>query len=216
MPAKTAPSSRWPLTFVRSLPAGLAGCGMALAAAAQDAPVNKPILAPPPSVWDRQVLSGRPLLSQTVSDFAAITTGIVFGMGPGEVNAHMPNPAKGISWTALPAATEFHDDVRYFWIRFEDARGLRVGAKSCAGAESYIVFLFQPRGLFRISYRLVPDVACPRPAGAIAEIFARFVSLATDLALSVHYRAGPMEVVDVTDPTAGYLMATRWQPRAAE
>ncbi len=216
MPVKTAPFWRWPSTFVRSLPVALVGCAMACVAAAQDASVNKAILAPPPSAWDRLMLSGRPLLSQTVSDFAAITTGIVFGMGPGEVNAHMPNPAKGISWSALPAAAEFQNDVRYFWIRFEDARDLRVGATSCVGAESYIVFLFQPRGLFRISYRLVPDVACPRPAGAIAEVFGRFVSLATNIALSVHYRAGPMEVVDVTDPTAGYLMATRWQPRAEE
>lgn len=216
MPVKTAPSWRWPSTFVRSLPVALMGCGMACVAAAQDAPVNKPILAPPPSLWDRQMLSGRPLLSQTVSDLTAVTAGIAFGMGPGEVNTHMPNPAKGIAWTALPAATEFTDDVRYFWIRFRDARDLRMGATACAGTDSYIVFLFQPRGLFRISYRLVPDVACPRPADAAEEIFGRYVSISTDIALSVHYRAGATEIVDVTDPTAGYLLATRWQPRAAK
>jgi hypothetical protein len=216
MPAKMAPSWRRLLALSLALLAPLVGAGVSTPAAAQDAPVNKPILAPPPSRWDRQMLSGRPLLSQTVSDLTAVTAGIAFGMGPGEVNTHMPNPAKGIAWTALPAATEFTDDVRYFWIRFEDARDLRMGATACAGTDSYIVFLFQPRGLFRISYRLVPDVACPRPADAAEEIFGRYVSISTDIALSVHYRAGATEIVDVTDPTAGYLLATRWQPRAAK
>ena len=216
MPANTAPSWRQRPTPILTLLVTLAGLGGAWPATAQDAPVNKPIMAPPPSQWDNKMLSGRPLLSQTVSDFAAIAAGIQFGMGPAEVNDHMPSPAKGISWSALPAAVEFQNDVRYFWIRFEDSRDLRMGATGCAGADSYIVFLFQPSGLFRISFRLVPDAACPRPAAAAAEVFKRYVAISTDIALSVHYRAGAMEIVDVTDPTAGYLLATRWQPRVAE
>ena len=216
MPAKTAPSWRRRPKLIMALLATLAGFGGALPVSAQDGTTNKPILAPPPSQWDRKMLSGRPLLSQTISDFTAITTGIVFGMGPGEVNDRLPNPARGISWSALPAAAEFQNDVRYFWIRFEDARDLRMGATGCAGADSYIVLLFQPRGLFRISYRLMPDVACPHPGVAAREVFGRYVSITATIALSVHYRAGRMEVVDVTDPTAGFLLNTRWQPRAEE
>ena len=215
MPATTAPSWRRYWTFAAALPALLALlAGGVLPATAQQTRTNKPILAPPPSQWDRQMLAGRPLLSQTVSDLSAITSGIAFGMGPGEVNTHMPAPAKGVSWTALPQATEFPDDVRYFWARLEDASTLQAGASACTGDESYIVFLFRPRGLFRISYRLMPSAGCPQPADAAAEIFGRFVAITTDIALSVHYRAGPMQVVDITDAAAGYLLTTRWQPRA--
>ncbi len=214
MPAIAAPSWRCLTIFLMALLASPVGGGAMSPAAAQPTKANKPILAPPPSQWDRQMLSGRALLGQTITDFTAITGGITFGMGPGEVNAHMPSPAKGVSWVAMPQATEFQDDIRYFWVRFEDARDLQMGATACVGDESYIVFLFRPSGLFRISYRLMPSAACPRPADATAEIFGRYVAITTDIALSVHYKAGPMEVVDVTDSTAGYLLATRWQPRA--
>lgn len=214
MPATAAQDWRRHLTCILTRLTLLAGIVCALPAAAQTASNNKPILAPPPSVWDHQMLSGRPLLSQTVSDFAAITNDILFGMGPGEANDHLPTPAAGVSWNTLPPATEFQDDVRYFWVRFQDAGALRVGATACVGPDSYIVFLFRPRGLFRISYRLLPSAACPTPIDAAEQIFGRYVTLSTDIALSVHYRAGPIEVVDVTDPTAGYLIATRWQPHA--
>ncbi len=214
MPATTAPSWRRHFFPVLAL---LAGFGVTAPAWAQDEAVDMPILQPPPSVWDHQMLSGRPLLNQTVSNLTAITTGIAFGMGPGEVNTHMPVPAQGISWSDLPAAPEFRDDVRYFWIRFDEARGLRMGAKGCAGADSYVVFLFQSRGLFRMSLRLVPDVACPHPAAAALEIFGRFVSLATEVTIAEHYRAGSMEIIDVTDPTAlSALRAVRWQPKAVD
>lgn len=213
MLAIAAPPWRQRSTFILALLALLAGGG-GLSSAAGQQTQTKPILAPPPSLWDHAMLSGKALLSQTVTDFRAITNGIIFGMGSGEVNMHMPSPAKDVSWSALPQATEFQDDIRYFWVRFEDARDLRAGALSCAGDDSYIVFMFQPRGLFRISYRLMPSAACPRTANAAAEIFRRYVTITTDIALSVHYRAGPMEIVDVTDATAGYLVATRWQPRA--
>jgi hypothetical protein len=213
MPAKAARSWRSSIIIAGAL---LAGVALACPAIADDTVTTIPILAPPPSVWDRQMLSARPLLSQTRTDLANITTGILFGMGPGEVNAHMPVPTKGIDWANLPSASEFHDDVRYFWIRFQDARDLQEGATGCVGADSYIVFLFQPRGLFRISYRLLPDVACPKPSLAASEVFGRYVSLSTEIALSVHYRPGGLEIVDITDPTAGYLLTTRWQPPRAE
>jgi hypothetical protein len=176
-------------------------------------PTPKPILAPPPLLWDNAMLSARPALGQTVSDFAAITGGIVFGMEPADANALLPVPASGITWTVLPPASEFQDDIRYFWTRLDGARDLRAGSTACVGGSSYIVFLFQARGLFRISYRLIPDAACPRPGDAAREIFGRYVQITRSIAQSVHYRVGAMEVVDITDPTAGYLTTVRWQPR---
>lgn len=216
MPATLAPFWRRKALLAPFLLAMLAGTVRVPAANAQTEQANKPILAPPPLVWDRQMLAGKPLLSQTVSDLTRITAGIAFGMGPGEVNAQMPAPTVGVIWSALPSATEFQDDVRYFWIRFEDARDLRAGAKSCAGDDSYIVFLFLPRGLFRISYRLMPSASCTQTADAAQEVLGRYVTLSTDVALTVHYHAGPLEIVDVTDPTSGTLASMRWQPRAEE
>ena len=213
MPAIAALPWRRRRSLILSVLALLLAFGCARPAAAQSNPVNKPIFAVPPAVWDRKMVSARPLLSQTVSDFAAIVDGIVFGMGPAEVNARMPVPAQGVTWTALPQATEFTDDVRYFWVKFDDAPNMRAGTSACVGDESYIVFLFKARGLFRISYRLMPSAACPRTTDAMGQIFGRFVSITADIALGVHYRAGPLDVVDITDATAGYLLATRWQPR---
>jgi|GEM_PF-2100460 len=185
--------------------------------AAQPAPgtqETKHILTPPPLRWDRQMLSGRPALSQTITDFAAITTGITFGLDPSAVNAKLPAPAPGVAWGSLPAAGEFQDDIRYFWVRLEGLTDLHAGATACLGVDSYIVFLFQQRGLFRMSYRLAPDATCPNVNDAAEEIFGRYVSIATDIAQSVHYRAGSLEIVDISDPTAsGYLVATRWHPR---
>ncbi len=201
-------------SLLPALLAMLVAAAVVRPADAQAPPAGRPIFAVPPSLWDRRMVSVRPLLNQTVSDFAAIADGIVFGMGPGEVNAHMPVPAKGVTWTALPQATEFQDDVRYFWVKFDDAPNLRAGATACAGDESYIVFMFKTRGLFRISYRLMPSAVCPRTTEVLDQIFGRFVAISADIAASVHYRAGPLDVVDITDSTAGYLLSTRWQPRA--
>jgi hypothetical protein len=213
MPAIAAQPWRHCRSLVLTLLAMLVGFSAARPADAQMTQSSKPIFAVPPSIWDRRMVSARPLLTQTISDFAALADGIVFGMGPGEVNAHMPVPAKGVTWTALPQATEFQDDVRYFWVKFDDAPNLHTGATACAGDESYIVFMFKTRGLFRISYRLMPSAVCPRTAEVLGQIFGRFVSMTTDIAYSVHYRAGPLDVLDITDATAGYMLSTRWQPR---
>ncbi len=188
--------------------------GLAMAQPASGTAERKHVLTPPPLRWDRQMLSGRPALSQTVSDFAAITGGVTFGLGPAAVNGKLPAPAPGVTWASLPAATEFQDDLRYFWVRLEGLSDLRAGTTACLGVDSYIVFLFQQRGLFRISYRLAPDATCPNVGDAAADIFGRYVSIATDIAQSAHYRAGPLEIVDISDPTAAsYLVATRWRPR---
>lgn len=212
MQAIAARSLRRGVGFILAVLVPLAGgWGTSRASAQQAAP--KPILAPPPLLWDNAMLSARPALSQTVSDFAAITGGIVFGLQPDDANALLPAPAAGITWTVLPPASEFQDDIRYFWTRLEGARDLRARSTACVGGSSYIVFLFQARGLFRISYRLIPDASCPRPGDAASQIFGSYVQITRSIAQSVHYRVGAVEVVDITDPTAGYLTTVRWQPR---
>ncbi len=219
MPAHAARSLRRRPAFALMLLAPLGVVAPTWAAPAWTAPGQAPdavlhILVPPPTKWDHQMLATHPALNQTVSNFKAITGGIAFGMPPAGVNAKLPVPEPGIAWTSLPQATEFQDDVRYFWTRLDGVHELRAGATACAGAGSYIVFLFQQRGLFRVSYRLTPDAACPNVAAAADEIFGRYVGIAQDIAQSVHYRVGTMEVVDITDPTAGELVGVRWQPRA--
>lgn len=182
----------------------------ASAARAQDA-ATKPILLPPPLQWDRAMLTNKPALQQNASDLANLTDGIVFGMSPSKVNSQLPDPFPGLTWSALPEASEYSGEVRYFWSRFDAAAPLLAGLTACAGQESYVVFLFSSRGLFRLSYRLLPDKDCPDPAQAARQIFARYVPIGPVVALSAHYRAGTAEVVDVTDPTAGVLIQTRWR-----
>jgi hypothetical protein len=157
------------------------------------------------------MLANRPALPQTATDFANLTSGIAFGMTPAEVNARLPDPYPGLSWSALPEASEYPGEVRYFWSRMDGAGALRVGVTSCTGSASYVIFLFGSHGLFRLSYRLLPDQGCPRTTAAARDIFARYVPIGSVVALSVHYRSGTAEVVDVTDPTAGYLIPTRWR-----
>ena len=50
------------------------------------------IFTPPPVQWDNAMLSFRPALQQTATDFANLTGGIAFGMSPGQVNALLPDP----------------------------------------------------------------------------------------------------------------------------
>lgn len=176
--------------------------------------VPKRIFAVPPVQWDNSLLTSRPASQQTASDLANLTAGIVFGLTPADVNTRLPEPALGVSWSSLPTAIEFPEDVRYFWTRLAGAQDLQAGIASCAGANSYIVFLFRSRGLFRLSYRFVPDAACPDPAPAVADIFARYLQIGSDVALAVHYSSGGVQVVDITDPTADYLIPLRWRNNA--
>jgi hypothetical protein len=176
--------------------------------------VPKRIFAVPPVQWDGALLTSRPAVHQTPSDLANLTAGIVFGLTPTDVNARLPDPAPGVSWSSLPTAIEFPEDVRYFWTRLAGAQDLQTGLASCAGANSYIVFLFRTRGLFRLSYRFVPDATCPDPAPAVADIFARYLLLGSDVAVAVHYSSGGVQVVDITDPTADYMIPLRWRNNA--
>ena len=171
----------------------------------------KHIFPVPPLQWDANLLSARSALHETSSDMANLTAGIIFGLTPGDVNSLLPDPSPGVTWNSLPAASEYPEDVRYFWTRLAGSQDLQSAISSCAGANSYIVFLFRTRGLFRLSYRFVPDAGCPDPSDAVAAIFARYLQLGRSVALGVHYRSGGIQVVDVTDPTADYLIPLRWQ-----
>jgi hypothetical protein len=186
------------------------------ALAQQAAAPAKRIFTPPPLQWDHAMLSFRPALQQTATDFANLTGGMAFGMSPTEVNARLPDPYPGLSWSGLPIANEYPGEVRYFGAPIERAGPLRMDLKACAGATSYVVFLFSSRGLFRLSYRLSSDPVakvggCADTVEAARELFARYVPLGQTVALSVRYRTGKTEVVDVSDPTAGYLIPTRWR-----
>lgn len=192
----------------------VAWCGPAYAQpAAATAPATKRLIALPPLEWDAEMMSARPLLHQGPSDLAALTGGIAFGLRPDVVNGLLPEPTPGLGWTDLPLANEFSQDVRYFWIKVLGSRELSAGIVSCIGANSYIAFYFRDRGLFRISYRFLSDATCPQPREAAEAVFARYSSIGRDIALSVHYRNGRTEVVDITDPGSGALLSQRWLAR---
>lgn len=144
---------------------------------------------------------------------ANLTGDIVFGLPPTDVNNLLAEPAPGVAWSKLPAANEFSEDVRYFWIRLAGSQDLQAAITTCPGTNSYIVFLFRARGLVRMSYRLVPDASCPDPAPAAAAIFARYLQLGREVALAVHYVSGGVQVVDVSDPAADTLLPIRWLNR---
>lgn len=155
----------------------------------------------------------RPAQIHGASDLANLTGGIVFGLSPSDVNVRLPTPQPGLEWAGLPSATEYPDDVRYFWVRFDAMRDLSAGVTSCVGANSYVVFMFRTRGLFRISWRLLADAACASPRAAAEEIYGRFLAIDMAAAIATHYRPGKAEAVEVTDPNAGYLIPFRWDNR---
>ena len=174
---------------------------------------TKRIYIIPPRQWDHAMSRDQPAQILGASDLANLTGGIVFGLSPDEVNAKLPNPTPGIEWAGLPFANEYPDDVRYFWVRLDAVREPRGGISSCVGANSYIVFLFRPRGLFRISWRLLPDINCSSTRAAADDIYARYLAIDGAPALTTRYRAGSAEVVEITDPTVDYLMPYRWTNR---
>jgi hypothetical protein len=169
------------------------------------------IFVPPPVQWDQSMLGSRPALQQTNDDFYALSGGITFGMSAVELNTRLPAPYSAMSWTALAIANEYRGEVRYFGMPIAAAGPLRMDATACTGARSRLVFLFSDHGLFRLSYRLTADNDCPDINPAAREIFGRYVTIAQSVALSVRYRTGKTEVVDITDPAAGTLVPTRWR-----
>jgi hypothetical protein len=171
------------------------------------------LFAVPPTQSDNTMSTERPAQVHGPSDVGRLTGGIVFGLSPNEVNALLPKPAPGFEWAGLPNASEYPDDVRYFWVRLDTTADLRAGVNACAGTNSYVVFLFGPRGLFRVSWRLLPDNECPSTPAAAEDIFGRYLTIDQAALLATHYRAGKAEAVEITDPTASYLIPYRWDNR---
>jgi hypothetical protein len=188
-----------------------AGHASAQPASSAGAVPVKRIFLPPPVQWDISMLSFRPALQQTATDFANLTGGLAFGMSPAAVNALLPDPYPGLSWSGLPMANEYPGEVRYFGAPIDRVGALRMGLTACPGGASYVVFLFTSNGLFRLSYRLIADKTCADTNEAAQAVFARYVPISQSVAISVRYQTGKTEVVDITDPTAGYLIPTRWQ-----
>jgi len=171
------------------------------------------IFVVPPLAWDHGLSRDQPAQTIGPSDLAALTGGIVFGLSPSQVNAHLPAPASGIDWAGLPSANEYPGDVRYFWVRLDAMHTPHGALPGCAGADSYVVFLFQRGTLFRISWRLLPDANCPSPAVAAREIYARYLAIDGTSAQTSHYRPNRAEAVDISDPDAGFLIPYRWENR---
>jgi hypothetical protein len=185
-------------------------------ACAQPAPPDsaanaKRIFVPPPLQWDSAMLSYRPALRQTALDFANLTGGVAFGMSAAQVNLLLPEPYPGLSWNTLTLANEYPGEVRYFAVPMVSVGPLRMELTACAGARSNVVFLFSSNGLFRLSYRLIADTTCSDTNPAAQEVFARYVPVSPVVALSMRYRTGRTEVVDITDSTAGYLTQIHWR-----
>ena len=155
----------------------------------------------------------RPAYILGSSDLANLTGGIVFGLSPSEVNAKLPVPTPGVEWADLPFANEYPDEVRYFWVRLDATQGPREGIAGCVGANSYVVFLFRNRALFRVSWRLLPDAACPSAHAAAEDIYARYLAIDGGVVLATHYLAGRAEAVEITDPNVDYLVPYRWANR---
>ena len=168
------------------------------------------IFTPPPEQWDNATLSFRPALQQTATDFANLTGGLAFGMSPARANASLTNPYPGLSWGDLPLANEYPGEVRYFGVPVDRAGSLRMNMTACAGTGSYLALLFSTKGLFRLSYRLIADKTCADTNEAAKEIFSRYVQIGQTVANSNRYVTGKTQVVDVTDPTAGFLSPVRW------
>lgn len=194
----------------RLLPVVLALVAWTSGAGAQE---TRRIVVVPPLQWDSPMGTFRSAYRQSPADLGPLTGGILFGMKPNEVNALLPEPQSGLVWNALPLANEYPEDVRYFWMRLSRAGGLTGGTTACLGQGSYVAFLFRSRGLFRISFRLIPDNTCPSVEVAARDILAHYAVLGQDIVQSRHYRFGGLDVVDITDPGAGHLGTIRLQQR---
>jgi len=169
------------------------------------------LFVPPPLEWNNRTMIARPGLQQSAHDLALINGGVVFGMTPDQVANQIPNMPAGTSWNTLRSAREYLSDVRYFWVRLDDLPLWRAIMPSCIGSASYAAFLFTGNGLFRMSFRLLPDAACPSVTSAAVELFSHYIAVGPSVALGVRYRSMQAEVVDVTDPTAGSLIPVRWR-----
>lgn len=198
------------------LAALLAGTALVAAtdAMAQSPDTSKRILILPPLQWNETASSWHYATQQSTADLGRIMGGLTFGLKPEEVSERLPKLGAELHWTDLPAAQEFSEDVRFLRMPMRTAAALLAPVTACFGEPSNVVLLFRNKALFRVSWRFLPDQSCPSPRAAAAELYAAYVPLAPTVALSVHYRTGPADVVDVTDPAAQALVAQRWQARS--
>ncbi len=187
------------------------GCLQSFAQSVAPAPDTRRIFVPPPLQWDTRTFTAKAALQQGPHDLAVINGGIVFGMAPEDVAAMLPGAPSDLTWNTLRSTTEYPADVRYFWMRLDSLPAWRAPIKHCIGASSYVAFQFTSRGLFRVSFRLLPDAACLSVTDAALDVFARYVPIGPDIALSVHYTTLDAAVVDITDPTASFLIPIRWR-----
>ena len=169
------------------------------------------VYVPPILEWNNRTMVTRPGVVQTPYDLARINGDLTFGMSPTQVAAAMPGLPSDLDWNNLRTAREYNADIRYFWLKIDDMPAWRTQIKGCVGSASYAAFLFNRHRLFRISFRFIPDPDCPSVTAAALQVFGRYLTVGADLALSVHYRSGPAEVVDVTDPAESQLVPIRWR-----
>ena len=204
------------MVLARRLPriAVLAGIatltGLAAAAQQPSPPQPRRIISLPTIEWDKDGVAWRYAHQQSGSDLELVMSGLRFGLIPEEAGQHLPNPTNALHWSDLPVASEFGDEVRYLWMPMQAAGRLRAPVTSCFGAPSYLVLLFTRNGLFRISWRFLPDHACADVRAAADEVYGAYTPLASTIAVTARYRTGFAEVLDVTDPRAGLLINQRW------
>ena len=174
---------------------------------------TKTLFTVPPIRWNREMSRDRPAQIHGATELGNLTGGIVWGASPAEVNARLPIPLPGLDRATLPFANEDPNDIRYFWVRLDSVKDLREDLTGCIGTNSHVVFLFRPRGLFRVSWRLLPDAACPSILAAAEGLFARYLTIDQQAVLTTHYRPNKAEVVEITDPAASFLIPIRWENR---
>jgi len=191
--------------LLAALLAGLASV-VGVAAAAQTPDTTRRILVVPPLQWDDMGVASHIAVQQSTSDLARLMGGLNFGLKAEEVSQHLPTIGGALHWADLP-------DARFVRMPMQGAGDLRAPVTACFGAPSNVVLLFRNNALFRVSWRFLPDQSCPSPRDAAAALYAAYVPLAATLAVSTHYRTGPAEVVDVTDPGAEPSIAQRSQVR---
>jgi hypothetical protein len=171
------------------------------------------ILVLPALQWDTTGVGWDYAAQQGPADLARVMGGLHFGMLPEQVGEQLPSAGTALHWPDLPQAKEFSEDVRYVWLPLGVASTLRAPVTACFGESSYVVLLFLNDALFRVSWRLLPGTHCADPHAAAEQLYAGFVPLLPTLAVSSLYHTGYADVLDVTDPTAGPLIATRWRMR---
>ena len=204
--------ARWSGLFVLLFAAATGVVPLACHVAVAQPVTVKRIFVLPVLQWDVDGVRWRYAAEQTATDLGRVMAGLTFGMPPAEVNRLLrPQPANEQQWSDMPVAGEFADEVRYTWLQMNVASTMTAPIKSCFGAGSYVVVLFRASGLFRVSWRFLPDQTCHDVTQASAELYVTFAPIASTVAFSVHYRTGYAEVVDVTDPHAGFLVTQRWQ-----